>query len=318
MAESNTRARDVGYDNNCVRVTLLHNPNAGRAEYVKKKLKGALRNAGHEVTYYSTRKRGWKKVLANSKDLVVVAGGDGTVGKVAHRLIGRPRPLAILPTGTANNLARSLGVTESVQELIDQLHLGKPAGFDVGVARGPWGERHFFEAMGAGLLAEYLSMPRREVHDLSREEEMIWHVVCLRKLLRHYRPRRWTLTVDGRKKSGRFLMLEAMNVCSVGPALQLAPNAQTGDGRFELILVEEGDRAKLMSYFGQRLQSKHTAPMRLPVLRFQNLKVDCGQTPFHIDSELWPNKGDELPQRSTKVEIELKNSALMILRPGKS
>jgi len=128
-----------------VRVTLLQNPKAGRAEFSKKKLKRTLRAAGHKVTYQSTRERGWKKSLANSKNLVVVAGGDGTVGKVAQRLIGHRTPLAILPTGTANNLARSLGFTDSVQESIEQLRNGQPVGFDVGVARGPWGERYFFE-----------------------------------------------------------------------------------------------------------------------------------------------------------------------------
>lgn len=222
LAESNTRACATHYDIKFVRVTLLHNPRAGRAEYSKKKLKRALREAGHKVSYQSTKERGWKGSLAAAKDLILVAGGDGTVGKVAHKLIGRTTPLAILPTGTANNLARSLGFTDSMQELINHLHFGRPAGFDVGVAQGPWGRRRFFEAAGAGLLAEYLQMPKPESRDLSREEEMKWHVVHLRKLLRSYPPFQWRLTIDGRRLGGRFLMLEAMNVCSVGPALQLA------------------------------------------------------------------------------------------------
>jgi diacylglycerol kinase family enzyme len=90
---------------------------------------------------------------------VLVAGGDGTVGKIARHLIGRKIPLSVLPLGTANNLARTLGFHPSVETLIAQLKDGESSKFDVGLARGPWGKRYFFEGAGAGLLAEYLRAP---------------------------------------------------------------------------------------------------------------------------------------------------------------
>ena len=102
-------------------MTLLHNPKAGRGEYSEKNLKRALRAAGHKVDYHSTKERGWKKAIASAKGLIVVAGGDGTVGKVARELIGRKTSLSVLPLGTANNLARALGFTRPVRELIEQL-----------------------------------------------------------------------------------------------------------------------------------------------------------------------------------------------------
>ena len=105
---------------------LLHNPKAGRGEYSKNKLTRAFRKAGHQVTYRSTKEHGWKRSIKDSKELIVVAGGDGTVGKVAHQLIGRSKPLTILPIGTANNLARSLGFTGSVQKLVDQIGRARP------------------------------------------------------------------------------------------------------------------------------------------------------------------------------------------------
>jgi diacylglycerol kinase family enzyme len=309
----NTRAQGADSDINFVRVKLLHNPKAGRAEYSKKKLIAALRQAGHQVSYKSTKERGWTKNLASREDLILVAGGDGTVGKVAHKLIGRRTPLAILPTGTANNLAHTLGFTEPTQELINRLHFGEPTGFDVGVAVGPWGERHFFEATGAGLLADYLRQPKPKIQELSREEEMRWHVFHLRKLLGNYPARQWKLTVDGKKITGPFLMLEAMNVRSVGPALHLAPKARTEDGLFELIIVREEDRDALMDYLGRRFQSRHKVPLGLPILRFRKLRIRCRRTHFHIDSESWPAKKKEL-DRPVKVEIRIKPSALMISR----
>lgn len=319
MAESSsdTPAQALGFDIKGVRVTLLHNPKAGRAEFSKTNLERALRAAGHQVAYRSTKKPGWKKRLINSKDLVIVAGGDGTVGKVAQKLIGHQTPLAILPTGTANNLARSLGFTDSVPELIDQLRNGRPAGFDVGIARGPWGQRYFFESVGAGLLADYLRLPRRETSDFSREEEMTLHVVRLKKLLAHYRPQTWTLRVDGKKIRGRFLMLEAMNTRSVGPVLKLAPEAQTNDSHFELVLVHERDRETLMNYLNQRLQNNKPNPFPLSVQRFRKLKIGSGKWLLHLDADLWPRNGKRTNGRP-KIKITVKESALMISRPVKS
>jgi diacylglycerol kinase (ATP) len=87
------------------------------------------------------------KALKKKIDLVLVAGGDGSVSKVACRLVAMSSkvPLAVLPLGTANNFARSLGFCLSAKELIEQLNDGRCDTFDVGLARGPWGKRYFFE-----------------------------------------------------------------------------------------------------------------------------------------------------------------------------
>ena len=138
------------------RVILLHNPDAGREEYGKKRLTVAVREAGHKVICRSTAARNWPAVLQQRADLIVAAGRDGTVGKVARRLIGKKTPLSVLPLGTANSLARHLGFDRPVQKLSRQIGQGRPREFDVGVARGPWGRRYLFEGVGAGLLAEYL------------------------------------------------------------------------------------------------------------------------------------------------------------------
>src|SRR5436305_7400798 len=141
---------------NRMRITLMHNPKAGSGNHDKKKLMHALAEAGHKANYQSTKQDGWKKTLKKETDLVVVAGGDGAVGKVAARLVDTGIPLAIVPLGTANNLARTLGFIDSPKKIIANLDRGKKHAFDVGVAHGPWGKRPFFEGAGAGLLAEYV------------------------------------------------------------------------------------------------------------------------------------------------------------------
>ena len=75
-----------------MRITLMHNPHAGHGAYGKKQLLRALGQAGHRVVYQSTKKKGCQKALKKECDLVLVAGGDGTVAKIARRLVGTGIP----------------------------------------------------------------------------------------------------------------------------------------------------------------------------------------------------------------------------------
>jgi diacylglycerol kinase (ATP) len=121
----------------------MHNPKAGDAKHGRKQLMAALARAGHHAVYRSTKKRDYKKALKDPTDLVLAAGGDGTVVKVASRLIDTGIPLGVLPLGTANNLARSLGFVASPNEIIARLRGSKKRVFDIGLARGPLGKRYF-------------------------------------------------------------------------------------------------------------------------------------------------------------------------------
>jgi diacylglycerol kinase family enzyme len=121
-------------------------------------LKKLLADAGHEVRYQSAKEDGRKKALKKDADLVVVAGGDGTVGRVTRRMVGRGVPLALLPSGTANNIARTLGQLERpFEELVRGWEAARRVKLDLPVAKGPWGERNFVEGLGLGLFASLLA-----------------------------------------------------------------------------------------------------------------------------------------------------------------
>src|SRR4051794_26304653 len=108
-----------------MRITLMHNPKAGRGAHGKKDLIAALTRAGHQVTYQSTKKSNYKKALKQPTDLVLVAGGDGAVAKIPRHLLDSGIPMGVLPLGTANNIARSLGFTAPLEEIIPRFARGK-------------------------------------------------------------------------------------------------------------------------------------------------------------------------------------------------
>ena len=278
----------------------------------------ALAKAGHHATYQSTKEPGFKKALKQPADLVLAAGGDGTTAKVAFRLIDSGIPLSVLPLGTANNLARALGFVASPEEIIARLEGGKKKVFDVGLATGPWGDRYFFEGAGGGLLADYVRAAKKEekkngkAEKLSKEQQMARHGALLRRMLHDYPARQWKIKIDGKDISGRYILWEAMNIRSVGPALHLAPRAETRDGRFDFVCARTADRGLLMEHFDARVAGKKSKSP-LPTRRFRELRIVWKGSTIHLDDELWRNKNKK---SSDEIKITVKPSALIVLHPA--
>ena len=99
-----------------------------------------------------------ERAVANPGDVVVVAGGDGTVGRVAKRFAGTDVPIAVIPTGTANNVARTLGLGVEPRRAIASLASAVVRDVDLGVvsetrALGAKVEECFLEGFGVGVFA---------------------------------------------------------------------------------------------------------------------------------------------------------------------
>jgi diacylglycerol kinase family enzyme len=144
-----------------MRILLIHNRKAGDRKHSKKQLMAGLTRCGHQTLYRSIKERGWKKALKKPVDLVIAAGGDGTVRKTAWEIMGSGVPLAIFPLGTVNNLARSLGFSAPVDEMIQSLHCEKARPFDVGSA-GSSPRRVFFGGDRRRVVRRLLSCGRSQ------------------------------------------------------------------------------------------------------------------------------------------------------------
>lgn len=301
-----------------MRITLIHNPKAGRQHRGEAEaLVNLLSEPGHRVRYKSVKEKGLKRTLEKPADLVVVAGGDGTVGKVARRLVALRRdiPLALLPAGTANNIGRTLGLVERpFEELVHAWERPRRMKLDLGSAEGPWGERFFIESVGAGLFANLLADPKSEkLKDRAAAVES--GLRRLREEAMRGEPVEVCAALDGKDVSGRYLLFEAVNLRYVGPNLHLAAEAQPGDGHFDLVLVSEAERERLVRYLEHWQESRERLAL-LPTLRGRRLDIEWTGFALHIDDKLHPKPKIKPKRMAGIVRARIGEAALEFLVPA--
>lgn len=305
-----------------MRVTLVHNPEAGTGDHVGGEILARLREAGHEPIYVSTEAADLTRGLDSSPDLVLAAGGDGTVGAVARLMAAKTPnvPLSVLPIGTANNIARALGVTGTVDDVVRGLGSGTERTLDIATARAAWGTVRFVESAGVGIFAAMLRDADREQttgtsnadgpaprHRGSR----------MQRMLDRARPRHWRVEADGEDLSASYLMVAALNIPYVGPGLALAPNADAGDGKLDLLLVTEAERSALGEYlggFGRREEPTITIPTR----RVRHVRLEWSAAHGYIDDHLWPDAGGPAGQTAVAggmTDIDAAQRSLRVLVP---
>ena len=297
-----------------MRVTLIHNPGAGKSQHDADELVKLLSEAGHDVRYQSSKDDGWKHALKKRADLIVVAGGDGTVGRVTRRMVGRGVPVALLPLGTANNIARSLGQLERpLEALVRGWERARRVKLDVGVAAGPWGERYFVEGVGVGLFADLLANGAGKKKKRKRGKDSVDNALRrLRDAAERIEPVEVAARLDGKEISGRYLLFEAVNLRYVGPNLHLAGDSKTGDGSLDVMLVGEAERERLVHYLDTWQDNRERIAM-LPSIRGERLEMEWPGYALHIDDKVHPKAGAKPKEVAGVVEARLDGASVEFL-----
>lgn len=313
-----------------MRLTLIHNPSAGSGRHSADELRASLRAAGYDVAYQTTDDD-LARALDRRADLVLVAGGDGAVAKVAKRLVGREVPLAILPLGTANNIARSLRVHAPAREVIaglrpDDLAALPRRRLDLGTARAPWGAARFVESAGVGLLTSLLRDAAAAQRGSSPDDTASGTDAVaagrrrMRRVLDRARRRYCHVEADGEDLSGEYLWAEAVNTRYVGPRVALAPaeRASAGDGYLQLALLGEADRAALDAYLARDAEHAEDDGTPVPTRRVRRVRLGWHPTLGHLDDEPWPEDGADAAEEGapTRVELAIVDSPIEVVVPA--
>jgi diacylglycerol kinase (ATP) len=282
-----------------MKLSLVHNPTAGGGQD-KDNVIGLVTDAGHKVRHRSTKGR-WKVLLQDPGDLLVAAGGDGTVRKVALAAADVGVPFAILPIGTANNIAKTLGLMGDARTLVESwsndLEHGIP--FDIGEANG----KRFIESVGGGPIPDLIARSDEIEADatlLGRETDRALHL--FREILAAAPARRWRVCVDATDISGDFVAVEVVNIRFVGSNVPIAPEADPTDGLLDVVLIGEAERQSLVDYVDGRLSLASGPLPELRRLRGRAVELEApAGVRMHLDDRLWPT-ADPLPEPK-RIEV---------------
>jgi diacylglycerol kinase (ATP) len=238
--------------------------------------------------------------VAAGVDVVVAWGGDGTVNGAASAVANTRIPLAIVPGGSGNGLARDLMLPFDPSQALTVAAAGKVRVIDAGDLNGSL----FFNVAGIGLDARIAGRLATKGH----RRGLMGYVLATVAELRSYKPCAYSITsvvgAEGRPITGDILEHPALfialaNSRQYGSGAQIAPQALLDDGVMEVVIVEPMSAVQIVrqlpAFFGGRLKEGPGIVMRSA----SALELSCTETiPFHVDGE--PRAGAERVRMVTR------------------
>ncbi|HEY6725745.1 MAG TPA: diacylglycerol kinase family protein [Polyangiaceae bacterium] len=286
------------------RLHILINPASGQEEPVLAPVNRRLKDTSidWEVTVLKPAQEASAvdAALANRPDLLLVYGGDGTVAKVATRMleVGSSVALAPLQGGTANALAAHLGVPRDLDQALGLLCAGhyEVSAVDVGLAR----QHAFLLRLSVGFAAELTK-------NASREQKgsfgIFAYALSTLQAVRDVKVQEYRLTVDGVTTAHSAIACIVANSSGTGLKSPLASHLDESDAQLDALLVPD------MSWVARALANAASgaglmdgAPRRSGV----TLRVECDEPmPVQVDGEY---------VGTTPVDVEVRHAALRLVR----
>lgn len=222
------------------RVYVIQNPVAGSqaTDVVTGKLQGFFNRVGWQHEIYHTQPGDDVPAIARTAaqegcDLLIAAGGDGTVSAVATGISEFQIPMGILPAGTGNGLARDLKIPLALDKALDVIY-NRPEIKTLDAIQ--VGERYFLLNLSVGLTPKAMEETDREQ---KRQVGRLAYILAGLRLLGGVQPSTYYLEIDGSQhkvRASEVLLLNSMNLGETGRMLQL--DIHNDDGRLDLFVVE--------------------------------------------------------------------------------
>lgn len=183
--------------------------------------------------------------------LVLAAGGDGTAGAVGHALANRNAVMGVIPLGTSNDFARSLGVPMRIDDAVALLRKGKVSTIDLGRIEAPGRPaRHFVHAATAGLNVSFAKLATQA--SFRKRLGRAAYAVAAAVAIREHEPFHYQLTTHGRQEELALFHLSVINAPVFGGFLGLRMRQSSVDDRLLDVLAVENiglDRVLLAALY---------------------------------------------------------------------
>lgn len=280
-----------------LKTIVIFNPAAGKGkswwrwESFERQLSRTFAFETHSTTRAGDAEKLARNAVASGIERILVVGGDGTVNEVVNGVVGSSVAIGIIPFGTGNDLARSLGIPKTDRELLGMLQ--NPGEIRVNVAK--VNHRHFVMATGFGfdaLVANYVN-----THPFVKQVGPFGYLIAALRILSAYQPSRVSVTVDGNELHlMRAWMIAIGNCPYYGGGMKLFPGAAPDDDLLDICMVANLGKLKVLRIFPLVYTGKHVAKKaHITMLRGRDIRVQ-GPTWMmtHVDGELLQDSSLEI------------------------
>jgi len=298
--------------NKVIQAKLIANPGAGKPEESAKQLELAtcyLQGHGMDVNVALAKPKEEatplaKQAVKDGYDIVIAMGGDGTLEAVMRGMVGRKTPMGIIPTGTQNNIAKSLGIPTALEEACDLIASRNIRKLDVGRVKVKNGKKlFFFELTAVGLVAAlYPKANKLADGKLSKLKD-----VALTLIHQEPEPEVFLTLDDESKIKVKTMLVVISNAPMFGANFLVAPEASVKDGLLDISVYPDFSKTELLAYYAKIRAEGFSANEK--VQRYRACKVEIKTNP-KMDV-----MADGVMLGSGKVEIRSKPGAVWMITP---
>lgn len=218
-----------------------------------------------------------KEAIQEKYDAVVAVGGDGTINEIGSALVGSGIPLGVVPEGSGNGLALYLGIPMNESAALRRINRFDSVAIDCAKAEG----RFFFNIAGIGFDAS--------VSDKFASETFRGPIGYLRtvvNLLSKYKPKKYTLHIDGKKYEREAFMISVANSPQYGNNAYIAPNASINDGVLDVCVVHKFPLYTLPLMIFHLFNKTADQSEYVEIIPGKQICIEQeGQAPIHLDGE---------------------------------
>ena len=247
-----------------------------------------------------------RQAVRDGYRVVIAMGGDDTVWAVMQGIAGSKTRLGVIPAGTENNVARSLGIPEDPQAACDLIASGHTRRVDLGEVKTKKRKKLiFFEVVTIGiasaLFPDLKKVPKGDLSGIKNAVMTLWHQPTKPKVF---------LTLDGESKIRvESMLVTVANLPIIGAHMLVAPDASLEDGLLDIATYPGFSKAELLAYFGKVKEEGHSGNRKVQRYRAREVKVKT--------SPKMPILADGTPFGKGTVRIKLLHRALRVFAPIK-